>query len=398
MDIARRGLDRMRVLFTTWAWPSHYFPMVPLAWALRAAGHEVLMASQPDLLPTMRASGLPCTRVGRDLDVVAVYRAGTERVTLAGRETVKPSRRSRLSLYVELALAMADDLLALARSWRPDLIVYDPLTYAGPLVAKSIGVPAARNLFGPDLTSFTKMTGDVPGWSALLQRFGLNDLDLLGVATIDPCPPGLQYPDTVAPTARIHTRYIPYNGLSLVPIALPDRSHRERICLTWGTSIHRLLGQQAFLPGHILRTCARLAEERDAELVLAVTANQRRLIPDPPPNVRIVESVPLNVLLSTCSALVHQGGAGTMLTALNHALPQLVLPQIFDESANAYQLTATGAGLTHPAPDLTPTDLVTAAGDLLDNPAHRDAARRLQREMHHQPAPADTVTRLAQLA
>ncbi|HZN74657.1 MAG TPA: glycosyl transferase family 28, partial [Micromonosporaceae bacterium] len=47
----------MRVLFTTFAWPSHYFPMVPLAWALQAAGHEVRMTSQPELLPTMRRSG-----------------------------------------------------------------------------------------------------------------------------------------------------------------------------------------------------------------------------------------------------------------------------------------------------------------------------------------------------
>jgi UDP:flavonoid glycosyltransferase YjiC (YdhE family) len=390
----------MRVLFTTWAWPSHYFPMVPLAWTLRAAGHEVLMASQPDLLPTMRASGLPCIRIGRDLDVVALYRTGTERVTLAGRETVKPSRRSRLSLYVELALAMVDDLLALARSWQPDLIVYDPLTYAGPLVARSIGVPAARNLFGPDLTSFTRIGGEVPGWTALLERCGLDesdDLDLLGAATIDPCPPGLQYPDTIAPTARIHTRYIAYNGLSQVPTTLPERSRRERICLTWGTSIHRLLGRRAFLPGHILRTCTRVAAERDAELVLAITANQRRLIPDPPPGVRIVESMPLNALLPTCDALIHQGGAGTMLTALHHALPQLVLPQIFDEAANANQLTATGAALTHPAQGLTPADLTAAANNLLDNPAHRSAARRLQQEMHNQPAPADTLARLTRL-
>src|SRR5262245_47355088 len=59
----------MRVLFTTFAWPSHYFPMVPLAWALRAAGHDVRMTSQPELLPTMRDSGLLATAVGRDLDV-----------------------------------------------------------------------------------------------------------------------------------------------------------------------------------------------------------------------------------------------------------------------------------------------------------------------------------------
>ncbi len=65
----------MRVLFTTFAWPSHYFPMVPLAWACRAAGHEVRMASQPELADLMRRSGLPYVTVGRDVDIVGRHRA-----------------------------------------------------------------------------------------------------------------------------------------------------------------------------------------------------------------------------------------------------------------------------------------------------------------------------------
>ena len=86
----------MRVLFTTWAWPSHYFPMVPLAWALRAAGHEVRMTSQPELLPAMLASGLPATAVGTDLDVAAIHRAAVEKVeapTLRGTapDAAKPT-------------------------------------------------------------------------------------------------------------------------------------------------------------------------------------------------------------------------------------------------------------------------------------------------------------------
>jgi len=70
----------MRVLFTTWAWPSHYQPLVPLAWALRAAGHEVRMTSQPSLMSTMLASGLPATAVGTDIDLASIHRAAAETV------------------------------------------------------------------------------------------------------------------------------------------------------------------------------------------------------------------------------------------------------------------------------------------------------------------------------
>jgi hypothetical protein len=411
------------------------------------------MTSQPEITPTMQASGLPCTPVGPDFDIVGVFRREREQAasgappgdspSAAGRHrpnadgicddmlgeldgavrrhtptTVRllddearsmfrtlwaeraMARSSRLAVYGGVAEAMVDDLLALARSWQPDLIVYDALSFAGPLVARLVGVPALRNLFGPDVTYFVRAAADA-GLAPLLDRFGLDDVDLKGVASLDPCPASLQLPDATVPTRRIRTRYVPYSGLAEVPawlLAPPVGPRRERICLTWGTSTDRLHGEQAFLPGDVLQGCAKLAAERDAELVLAITTSQRRLIPDPPPNVRIVESVPLDALLPTCDAVIHQGGAGTMLTALRHGLPQLVLPQLVDQAANACRLVATGAGRTRCALDLAASDLIAAGHDLLDNSAYRTAARDVHREMLDLPTPADVVAELAALA
>lgn len=434
----------MRVLFTTWAWPSHYFPMVPLAWALRAAGHDVRMTSQPELLPSMDRSGLPTSGVGRDLDIAGVFHRATERIRVDGAPPGRPARErartdritdrlapegsadrqtpefrllraledemhavfraiwlersqtapTRTSLYGEVADRMVDDLLALARSWRPDLIVFDPLTHAGPVVARLVGVPAVRTLFGPDATYFINVTGLDP----LLNRFGLDEIDLLGTATVDPCPPGLQLPEQIAPARRIRTRYIAHNGLSEVPGWVHRRPERARICLTWGTSIHRLLGDRGFLPGEVLAGCAKLADERGADLVLAITANQRTMLPALPSNVKVVESVPLDALLPTCQALIHQGGAGTMLTALRHGLPQIVLPQILDEGVNGYLLASAGAGVLRRATEVTAADLVAAGHLLLDDPAYREAAGRLRAEMLDQPTPTAIVDDLVALA
>ena len=434
----------MRVLFTTWAWPSHYFPMVPLAWALRAAGHDVRMTSQPELLPSMDRSGLPTSGVGRDLDIAGVFHRAVERVRVDGVPNGRPASQrartdritdrlapdgtsaratrefgllraledemhavfraiwversqtttARVSLYGEVADRMVDDLLGLARSWRPDLIVFDPLTHAGPVVAKLVGVPAVRTLFGPDATYFINVTGLDP----LLNRFGLDEIDLLGAATIDPCPPGLQLSDDIAPARRIRTRYIAHNGLSEVPGWVHRRPQRDRICLTWGTSIHRLLGERGFLPGEVLAGCAKLAEERNADLMLAITANQRSMLPALPSNVKVVESVPLDALLPTCQALIHQGGAGTMLTALRHGLPQIVLPQILDEGVNGYLLAGAGAGILHRATEVTATQLRAAGHQLLDDPAYRLAAGQLRTEMLAQPTPTAIVDDLVALA
>ncbi|GAA3035986.1 hypothetical protein GCM10020000_11910 [Streptomyces olivoverticillatus] len=40
----------MRVLIIPSPVTTHFMPMIPLAWALRAAGHELLVAGQPDVM------------------------------------------------------------------------------------------------------------------------------------------------------------------------------------------------------------------------------------------------------------------------------------------------------------------------------------------------------------
>ncbi|GHH30934.1 hypothetical protein Srubr_25170 [Streptomyces rubradiris] len=65
----------MRFLFTTFAWSSHYYPMVPLGWALQAAGHEVRVATTPSLVDAVVTTGLPAVAVGKDIDIVG--RAGS---------------------------------------------------------------------------------------------------------------------------------------------------------------------------------------------------------------------------------------------------------------------------------------------------------------------------------
>ena len=62
----------MRVLVVTWGWRSHLYPLVPLAWALRAAGHDVVVAGPPDLVDVITGAGLPAVPVGRLLDFAAV--------------------------------------------------------------------------------------------------------------------------------------------------------------------------------------------------------------------------------------------------------------------------------------------------------------------------------------
>jgi len=105
----------MKVLFTTWAWPSHFFPMVPLAWALRSAGHEVRVASGPELERTIRDAGLPAVPVGGPVDIAERHRTQyQELLRIQPAATATRSREEALKnfvLFVDIAESMAGELV-----------------------------------------------------------------------------------------------------------------------------------------------------------------------------------------------------------------------------------------------------------------------------------------------
>ncbi|MET9079971.1 nucleotide disphospho-sugar-binding domain-containing protein, partial [Streptomyces sp. NPDC004232] len=104
------------------------------------------------------------------------------------------------------------------------------------------------------------------------------------------------------------------------------------------------------------------------------------------------------LLLPTCHALIHQGGAGTTMTAMTHATPQLILPWAPDAVINAQQVAKTGAGHHLPPNDLDDTTLQTTLNSFLQNlPDHREAAALLHTQHLDMPTPADIASDIDQL-
>jgi UDP:flavonoid glycosyltransferase YjiC (YdhE family) len=388
----------MKVLFTTWAWPSHFFPLVPLAWALRAGGHEVRVASGPELAGTIRASGLPAVSVGTPVDFAGEFRTRFGTLLSGDYGALPPEEGLRLGLevfglYTKVNDAMADELVSFAKWWRPDVVVYDPFTYSGALAARLLGVPAVRHLFGPDVNFFSH-TLELQAAQPLLARFGVDTLDLLGVLSVDPCPPSVQFQHFPHPVRRQRMRYVPYSGLSRVPGRVWAESGRKRVCLTWGTSTARLCGDEAFLAPLIVKALAEL----DAEVVVAITGTQRDLLGEVPDGVRVLCDAPLRAVLPGCDLVVHQGGAGTASTAALSAVPQLVLPQLPDQVTNADCLAGAGVARALRPGQADPEAIRTTARTLLTEQSYVDAACRVQAEILAQPTPAQVVPVLEEVA
>ena len=109
-----------------------------------------------------------------------------------------------------------------------------------------------------------------------------------------------------------------------------------------------------------------------------------------PPHILVTDFVAHELLLPHCTAIISQGGPATILAAIDHGLPHLVLPQGADQFMNAPVLEASGAGLALMPPAATAERIRAAISRLLDEAAFADAARRMQAELAAMPG-ADTV-------
>lgn len=386
----------MRVLFVTTSWGSHYYHLVPLIWALRSQGHEALVSCEPSFADTVVRSGVTPVPFTEDADRAEVMRRVRENPPEWPEEapsgvtqeewvsTWRDVSRKSFPMFVGLAEEFTDDLLFQVRKLRPDLIIYEPTSYVAPMVAAAEGVSALRHVLGLDVVYMARNLVR-PLLEPLAERLGVEDVDPLGRATIDNCPPSMQLASEVE---RIQVRFVPYNGSGELPRWLFGPSERRRVCISWGLCAS---GRgRAFLVPQLIEACAGI----DAEVVVTLAKEDRYKVGDLPSNVRVLESLPLNLLLPSCDAIVHQGGMGTTLTALTHGVPQLVVPQMPDEVMEARSFVSTGAGISIPSVDGNPETFHGLITDVLKDATYRDAAVAVQQEMRDQPTPARVVDEL----
>lgn len=395
----------MRVLFATWTGPGHLYPWIPLAWAFRTRGHEVMVAAPDFCRPLVHGAGLPSVAIGPQgspptKGPVGYARTwGSER-PWPGGWTARPELLDELQRTVmdltagkQIAAAgnMAGDLVDFAHWWRPDLVVCDSLCFAGPVAATALDVPHLA--VGWELATMLRAersgrVGDwLPGYAELFERFGLEPR---GCADrfVDVCPPALRIPESF-PVDRTPLRYVPFNGPGMPPDWLRERCGRPRVCVTSGIALGRYdTGTAAGVVRRLVAAVGGLG----VELVVATGPGGARGL-DLPAGARVAEGVPFHLLLPGCAAVVHHGGAGTAMTAVASGVPQLVLPQSPLYAEIAYRIGRAGVG-TVLDPDSEPEQVGEALAGLLAGEEYAGALTGVRAEMHTMPTPADVVTRL----
>ncbi|MET9959874.1 nucleotide disphospho-sugar-binding domain-containing protein [Streptomyces sp. NPDC006326] len=370
----------MRILFTGPAAAGHLFPMIPTAQALHAAGHEVLFASsQP--LDRLREAGFPIVEIGDGRTIRDAFEQSTgEEVRYVAHDMTPDEILDRAARgFAYVSRATVDGLLEVAENWGADLLVYDSFQASAPLVAAKLKIPSVIQNFG--VTSGHDMVGRIAAhFTEAYETYGVAGPAEATALNIVPASLG-------GDPGGLRMRYLPYNGGGTIPAGLLRRGTRPRVAVTLGTVLTEVDGVRAIV--RLIEAAASV----DAEFLLAVGDADLTPLGTLPDNVRPLPWVPLAELLTASDAQIHHGGSGTLLTALQAGLPQLLLPQGADHFTNADALTATGAALRSASDDVDAallTRLVTDS-DL------REAAVRLQAENAALPTPAETVPALEAL-
>jgi UDP:flavonoid glycosyltransferase YjiC (YdhE family) len=358
----------MRILVVSWPGYGHLLPMVPLIRAAQRRGAEVVVSTGADLGPAAERLG------------VRVHQSGLTLAESYARMPVLPSALppdeaplfAARHFFGAGAVDRARDVAALVEGWRPDLVVHDTLELGAAAVAERHGIPHVTHGYGPTVPDSGEFGVAIGG---VLAEAGLGDpvSAVFAAPYLDPCPPALRGPEP-SPWSDIR----PIRTTAGEPAGpAPDLTtlpYAETVYLTLGTVMNR--NPEVFRA--VLAGCLRHPVN-----VLVTTGPDL----DPatlgplPPAVLATRFVPQALVLPQCALVVSHAGAGTMLGAVCHGLPQLCVPQGTDQPPNTTALLLTGAGLALWPAEVTADAVAEAVGRLRSEPGFRAAAEGLQAEI-----------------
>jgi len=97
-----------------------------------------------------------------------------------------------------------------------------------------------------------------------------------------------------------------------------------------------------------------------------------------PDNVVVRHYVPHGALLDRAAVMITHSGHGSVMSALAHGVPLVCVPFARDQRDVAIRAMATGAAITLRPTGLTARKLSCAIEQILQRPAYREAAQRMQ--------------------
>ena len=375
----------MRILFSCTSGDGHLYPMLPLAKAFQALGHEVAFAMAEPYAERVKSAGLTWFAAGIELDEL-------NRRTFLQHEELVDLPLELQTFISRFALGdapeRAADLRRVIADWSPDLLVSEPCDLAAPAEGAAAGVPVVLHSFGRPLAR-AQYEAASPFVEPLWRAAGLQPRELCGVygpLYVDICPPGLRGETVPLGTKVLQLRPTAPSLPAETPAWLSSLPDRPTVYVTLGTifnAVDRFRPLLSALGGLECNVIVTIGRDNDPADLAPIPANT------------IVERfIPQDLLLPHVDVMVGHGGSGSMLAAFAAGIPQLMLPAGADQFNNADACDRLGLARVLLPDEVSPEAVRDQVAVLLSDESYQQRARTLAEEIARMPDPGDVAAAL----
>jgi UDP:flavonoid glycosyltransferase YjiC (YdhE family) len=373
----------MRLLVTSFPALGHFHPVAPLAIAARNAGHEVRVATGPDLVDWVKRCGLDAHAIGLTQD--EARRAAAERYSDATAGDHKFT-----DVWVSAALP---GLVSLSDHWPPDLIVHEEEEYAALLLGEILGVPCVTHSWASPArpVELRERAAELltPVWDAGMSG---GRSRTTGELYLDACPPPFQT-DAIASVGSdvLPVRPVPFDGPAADPPEWLATLPRPTAYVTLGTI-------PTFSSASFLRTILDGLDGVVASIVVTTGPNPVAELGELRTFVHAVQYLPQSLVLPNVDLMVSQAGAGGSVGALIYGLPHLALPQAAQSQiSTAERIHDLGIGQRIFPGQQTSDAIGATARELLSDDRYAARSAEVAAELELLPSPAEVLQIVAAL-
>ena len=370
----------MRVLLSTIGSRGDVQPLVALAWQLKVLGQDVRLCVPPDFRDWIEGLGMPVTPIGPELR--STGKANPSAAT-------PPTPEQRRQMMQDMVTNQFETVTAAAKGC--DIIVAATgLQIATRSVAEKIGIPYVFTAFCPAVIPSPHhappvyvMRGQTPApakadnsklWAQDAAMFNdtfstaLNSLRAsVGLAPVSDVrshifadQPWLAADPILAPWPDPSDQAVFQTGAWILPDDRPLSPELEAFLQAGEPPVYFGFGSIR-APQDLSKTMIEAARALGHRAI--VSRGWADLSPvDNKPDCLSIGEVNQQALFKRVAAIVHHGGAGTTTAATRAGIPQVVIPQHYDQYFFAQQVNNLGIGSAYPFVVPTTNSLTSALG------------------------------------